>query len=230
MLTLTNTNSSTIVLAAVPVWITEIVPSKDRGLLIEADWVTIGFTMNTLAITIVERILRPYLTLCSFLGCLGSLIGGTVIQAKYLGITNKSALAGGVAMPYTFVFFYTFFLDGSTSFYIGEIFPNHLRAKDMTLAMLVLNLANVVWQSAALTGFARIGWRFYLFFIAFAAMACVVVPFTFPDMRNKSLEEIGRLLGDEDLMVDNVQTPSEGNTVSTEDDTEKIAAHVEWLA
>ena len=55
MLTLTNTNSSTIVFAAVPVWITEIVPSKDRGLLIEAGWVTIGFTMNTLAITIVER-------------------------------------------------------------------------------------------------------------------------------------------------------------------------------
>ncbi|KAK6385533.1 hypothetical protein LTS17_001101 [Exophiala oligosperma] len=163
----------------------------------QAGWVTIGFTMNTLAILVVERMPRPTLMFIGFLGCLGSLIGETAIQARYLGTTNKSALAGGVAMLYTFVLFFAFFLDGSTFFYIGEIFPNHLRAQGMTLAMLTLNLSNVLWQSAAPTALENIGWKFYLIFIISTTFACVIVPLTFPDTRNKPLEEIGPLFGDE---------------------------------
>jgi hypothetical protein len=174
-------------------------------LLFQAGWVTIGLAVNTAAILIVDRMPRPYLMLIGFLGCLGSLIGETAIQAKYLNSTNEDALAGGVAMLYTFVFFYGMFLDGSTFFYIGEIFPNHLRAQGMTLAMLVLNVGNVVWQSAAPVAFANIGWRFYIIFIVSTTIACIVVPLTFPDTRNKPLEEIGKLFGDSDEVIQTMQ-------------------------
>jgi len=194
-------------------------------LFFEAGWVSIGLTMNVFAILIVDRMPRPYLMLLGFLGCLGSLVAEAAIQAKYLGSTNHSALAAGVAMLYTFVFFYAFFLDGSTFFYIGEIFPNHLRAQGMTLAMLTLNVGNVVWQSAAPTGFATIGWKFYLFFIISTVAACIVVPLTFPDTRNKPLEEIARLFGDDDLVVSG--QPSE--TVSAGDKQAFVDTPTEFI-
>ena len=93
-------------------------------------------------------------------------------------------------MLYTFVFFYALFLDGSTFFYVGEIFPNYLRAQGMTLAMLTLNLANVIWQSAAPVGLAKIGWKFYLIFVVFTTIACIVVPLTFPSKKSLECESI----------------------------------------
>ena len=152
-------------------------------LLLQAGWVSIALTFNILAILIVDRMPRPTLITIGLIGCLASLVGETAIQAKYLATTNQSALAGGVAMLYTFVVFFALFLDGSTFFYIGEIFPNHLRAQGMTLAMIVLNASNVIWQSSAPVALADIGWYYYLIFVIFTTIACFVVPLTFPDSK-----------------------------------------------
>mgnify|MGYP001146920084 CR=1 FL=1 len=56
--------------------------------------------------------------------------------------------------------------------------------------MVVLNVMNIVWQGAAPTAFASISWKYYLFFIV-----SMVVPFTFPVTRNRSLGSIEMLFG-----------------------------------
>lgn len=49
----------------------------------------------------------------------------------------------------------------TTYFYLGEIFPNYLRARGMALGMASLCLANIIWLQAAPTAFANIGWKYY---------------------------------------------------------------------
>lgn len=174
--------------------------------------------MNVLAVLIVDRLPRHHLITIGLIGALASLCAECAIQAQYLGTTNQAALRAGVAMLYVYVFFYGVFLDGPTFFYLGEIFPTHLRAQGMTMGMASLCLADIIWLQAAPTAFKSIGWRYYLFFIVITALGTVWVFFTFPDTRNLPLEEIGRLFGDEVISATgyNKDTPSSDTEVCRE--------------
>lgn len=148
------------------------------------------------------------------LGCLGALICEAALQATYLNTTNKNGLAGGVAMLYVYVFFYAMFLDGCSFFYVGEIFPSHLRANGFALAMAGFCIGNIIWLGAAPTAFAAIGWKYYLFFIIITAITTVVVYFKFPNTLNMPLEDVARLFGDDEQVVD--------YSVETKQDREEI--------
>lgn len=141
-------------------------------------------------------------------GALASLISEAAIQARFLGGTNKSALAGGVAMLYSYVFFYAMFLDGCSFWYVGEIFPSHLRANGFALAMAGICLADIIWLGAAPTAFAAIGWKYYLFFIIITAITAVTVYFKFPNTLNVPLEEVARMFGDDDQIVSSLSGKS----------------------
>lgn len=147
------------------------------------------------------------------IGCLISLVSEAAIQARYLGGTNKSALAGGVAMLYSYVFFYAMFLDGCSFWYVGEIFPSHLRANGFALAMAGICLADIIWLGAAPTAFANIGWKYYLFFAIITAITTVIVFFKFPNTLNVPLEEVARLFGDQ---VE-IERPSNSTVMSQEE-------------
>lgn len=141
---------------------------------------------------------RPTLITIGLVGAASALVVECAIQATFLGTDNRSALAAGVAMLYVYVFFYATFLDGPTFFYLGEIFPTHLRSQGMTLGMASFCLADIIWLMAAPTAFVQIGWKYYLFFIIITFLGAAWAWFTFPDTRNLPLEQIARLFGDED--------------------------------
>lgn len=126
------------------------------------------------------------------------LIVHTVLEKTYAHSTDRGGLAAAVLTLYLFIAFYSLFLDGPTYFYIGEIWPTHLRAKGYALGIAALALANIIWLQAGPTAFANIEWRFYIVFIVFAALGGVVTWF-FPDTLRKPLEEVAALFGDEDL-------------------------------
>ncbi|KAL6246965.1 hypothetical protein RBB50_006272 [Rhinocladiella similis] len=170
---------------------------SEQQLHLQAGWLAVSFVCNILAVLVVDRLPRPHLMVIGLVGALCALTAEAAIQAVYLGTTNKSALSAGVAMLYVYVFFYAVFLDGPTFFYLGEIFPNHLRSQGMTAGMASLCLANIIWLQAAPTAFQNIGWHYYLFFIIITFLGTIWVWFSFPDTRNLPLEEIGRLFGDE---------------------------------
>jgi len=149
----------------------------------------------------VDRIARNRLIALGFFVCTCSLIVEAALQAKYLNSNNKGALGAAVAMTYLYVVSYSLFLDGPTYFYIGEIWPTHLRAQGYSLGLGMLCLTQIIWSQAAPTAFANIGWKYYIFFIVFAALGCVVSQLYFPDTLHKPLEETAAMFGDDEEVV-----------------------------
>ncbi|KIY00648.1 uncharacterized protein Z520_03311 [Fonsecaea multimorphosa CBS 102226] len=191
----------------------------EQQIQLQAGWLAVSFTMNTLAVLVVERLPRPHLMSIGMGGACCALIIECAIQAVYLGSDHKAALAAGVAMLYVFVFFFAGFLDGPMYFYAAEIFPTHLRAQATSMAMASFCLSNIIWLQAAPTAFANIGWHYYLIFIILAAVGTALVFFTFPDTRNLALEEVARLFGDEVYDGPELNSPSvvlEEKTPATE--------------
>lgn len=89
------------------------------------------------------------------------------------------------------------FLDGTQYVYYAEMFPQHLRAKGMTLGMGAISLMNVMWLQVAPTAFEKISWKFYLCFIIPAYLFAIVCLFFYPNTKGLALEEIAALFGDE---------------------------------
>jgi hypothetical protein len=170
-------------------------------LLFLTGWTSCAFVFNIIAMTFVDRVPRNRLIALGFFVCTCTLIVEAALQAKYLNGTNKGALGAAVAMTYLYVVSYSLFLDGPTYFYIGEIWPTHLRAQGYSLGLGMLCLTQIVWSQAASTAFANIGWKFYIFFIIFAAAGCVVAFFIFPDTLHKPLEETAAMFGDEEEVI-----------------------------
>lgn len=88
--------------------------NAEKQLHLQAGWVAVAAVVNWGAVLVVDRMPRPWLITIGFAGCLGCLIAEATIQATSLNSDNQNALQAGVAMLYVFVFFYGFFLDGST--------------------------------------------------------------------------------------------------------------------
>jgi hypothetical protein len=121
-------------------------------------------------------------------------------------------------MTYLYVVSYSLFLDGPTYFYIGEIWPTHLRAQGYSLGLGMLCRTQIIWSQAASTAFANIGWKYYIFFIVFAALGCVVALFVFPDTLHKPLEKRAAMFGDdEEVVIFQRCLEKEGGSESTTD-------------
>lgn len=125
----------------------------------------------------------------------------TALQAKYVGTEHRAGLIGCALMIFMFQAVYSVLLDGSTFFYIAEIWPSHVRASGFAIAMGTLSFTNIIWLQAAPDAFVAIGWRFYLFFIIIPFIAGVTAYFFFPDTLHKPLEEIAALFGDDEMVA-----------------------------
>jgi hypothetical protein len=104
-------------------------------------------------------------------------------------------------MTYLYVLFYVVFLDGPMFFYIGEIWPSHVRVQGFAIGISANCISNIVWTSAAPAAFDGIGWAYYIFFIVQAATGGIASLLFFPDTARKPLEEIAALFGDESEVV-----------------------------
>ena len=67
--------------------------------------------------------------------------------------------------------------------------------------MLTLNIIDVIWQSAAPIGLGNIGWKLCLTLSVSTTIAYFIVPLKFPETRNKPLEEIPRLFGGDNQLI-----------------------------
>jgi hypothetical protein len=151
--------------------------------------------------TFVDRVRRNWLISFGFFCSMSCLIAETALQKNFIGTTDKSGLAGAVAVIYLFAISFSLFLDGPCYFYIAEIWPTHLRAQGYTLGIGSLAVTNILWLEAAPTAFDTIGWRYYLLFVCFCAVGSVVSFFWFPNTMHKPLEEIAAMFGDDDLVM-----------------------------
>ena len=63
---------------------------------------------------------------------------------------------------YIFLLFYGCGIDVAGVVFYSEIFPNHVRAKGVALAVATIALTDLVYLQATATAFANIGWKFFL--------------------------------------------------------------------
>jgi hypothetical protein len=108
-------------------------------------WLTLAWGCGCLALLFVDRMPRPKFIAIGLWGCMLFLILEAALVANFGGSTNKAALRAAVAMFFCYVIFYEICLDGTQFVYLGELFPNHLRAKGMALGCSAIALMNVMW-------------------------------------------------------------------------------------
>ena len=63
---------------------------------------------------------------------------------------------------YLFQAAYGFGIDAAGVVFYSEIFPNHLRAKGVSLVIATFALTDLVYLQVTPTAFANIGWKFFL--------------------------------------------------------------------
>lgn len=87
-------------------------------------------------------------------------------------------------------------ITGTQFSYLDELFPTHLRVKDVCLGVAMISLMNIVWLQSAPTPFLKVGWKFYLAFIIPGTIGAIVMIICFPDTKGLPLEEVATLFGD----------------------------------
>jgi MFS family permease len=132
-------------------------------LILQCGYISTAFVCSVVGGLLVDRIGRRRLLLTGITGCVASVLVETIIVAKFAKAgTNKSALRTGVAAFYLYEGFYCLSIDICNFVITSELFPNHLRAKGTAIAAASSALTNLVFLQTAPTGFANIGWKFYL--------------------------------------------------------------------
>jgi MFS family permease len=63
---------------------------------------------------------------------------------------------------YIFLVFYGCGIDCAGVVFYSEIFPNHLHAKGVAMAIATIAITDLVYLQATSTAFANIGWKFFL--------------------------------------------------------------------
>ncbi|KAH8652577.1 general substrate transporter [Ilyonectria robusta] len=124
--------------------------------------------------------------------------------AEFAGTANAVGNGFGVLFMFLFITFFAGGMDASCYVYLSEIFPTWMRAQGVSFSVAGLFTTTLIYTGSASTAFASIGWRYYLVFV-FVPLACVVIIwFWLPETNGLSLEEIGRLFGDDVVLGSDV--------------------------
>ena len=111
----------------------------------------------------MDRVGRRPMLLTATGACCCCLILEAALVANYAEAgTNKGALGAAVFAFYLFLAFYSSGIDTCGFVYYAELFPNHLRAKGLALAVATFCVTDLIYLQVATTAFASIGWKFYL--------------------------------------------------------------------
>lgn len=85
-------------------------------------------------------------------GCCVSLILEAAMVSSFAEeATNKAGLRMGVAAAYLFLMVYSIGIDVAGVVFYSELFPNHLRAKGLSLSIAVIALTDLVYLQVAAT-------------------------------------------------------------------------------
>ena len=175
--------------------------SPEKQLLFTAGQYCISAPANLLPCLFVDRIPRPVALTIGLTLLLAVFSTFTGLAAVYTDSTNTSAQIAGVAMIWIFGGVFGATVDAPIYYYVSEIFPTHLRSKGMTIGVSTICVTFLIWTMSAPTAIRNIGWRFFLISIIFLVIGIVVIFFFFPDTKGKTLEDIAKLFGDDDLLV-----------------------------
>ncbi|KAF9477619.1 hypothetical protein BDN70DRAFT_810383 [Pholiota conissans] len=136
--------------------------------------------------------------------CALALIGGLQFHAESLPlgpgrIGSADGIFAGVCI-YLFIFGATW---GPIPWLLGaEVFPLRARAKGMALSTSVNWISNFIIAFITPPLFATLGAGYYFLLLGFTVISGIVVYFVYPETAGKTLEELGEVFGDGEVLVD----------------------------
>ena len=145
------------------------------------------FTM--LAMTLIDRVGRKKLLL---IGAVGTTLCLAGVAWVFLTHTHQGLL---VWLLVGYIAFFAFSQGAVIWVYIGEVFPNRVRAKGQSLGSFSHWLMNGVISLGFPLVAARSGGYPFVFFAAMMLVQFVVVFFFYPETKGVSLEQMQRKLG-----------------------------------
>lgn len=147
----------------------------------------LAFTM--IAMTLIDRVGRKILLLIGAVGTASCLAG---VAAIFLTHQHKEYL---VWLLVTYIAFFAFSQGAVIWVYIGEVFPNRVRAQGQSLG----SFAHWFMAGVISLGFpplaAKSGGYPFLFFSAMTIVQFLVVLFIYPETKGVSLEQMQKKLG-----------------------------------
>jgi len=167
-------------------------------LLLTCLWVTSTFPGNIFCAFYVEKFGRRRFMLIGLTGILVCLICEIILQAEFLGTSNRAGQNAAIFFCFLFITpFWSTFLDASQFLYVSEIFPTHIRSQGMAVGMSGLYLADIILLVAGPIALERIGWKFFLVLIIPTALHILFVFFFCPETKGRSLEDINAQFGEQ---------------------------------
>jgi MFS family permease len=121
-------------------------------LIFQCGWITVGIIGNIIGALIMDFTGRKPLLVMGVAGCCISLILEAAMVASFAEeATNKAGLRMGVAAAYLFLLVYSIGIDVAGVVFYSELFPNHLRAKGLSLSIAVIALTDLVYLQVTAT-------------------------------------------------------------------------------
>jgi MFS family permease len=146
----------------------------------------------------VDRFGRRFLFLTAGVGMLVSFTIWTACAAMYEK-TGKQAY-GNTVLGMIFCFYTAAGLawPGLTVSYTVEILPYKIRAKGLTLCFCFTALSGVFNQYVNPIGLQKLGWKFYLVYVAVLVIEVTMIYFYYVETKGLPLEEIARVFDGDD--------------------------------
>jgi SP family arabinose:H+ symporter-like MFS transporter len=141
-----------------------------------------------LAMSIIDKAGRRTLLLIGAVGCAAALSG---VAAVFFTGAHQSLL---IWFLLGFIAFFSFSQGAVIWVYIGEVFPNRVRAKGQSLGSFSHWFMNAIISGLFPLVAAHSGGYPFAFFAAMTALQFFVVLFTYPETKRVSLEEMQKKL------------------------------------
>ncbi|KAF8641454.1 hypothetical protein AX16_009966 [Volvariella volvacea WC 439] len=167
-----------------------------------------------------ERVGRRPLFIIS---TVGMLVFWTVISICFRYASDGISAAGRAAVAAIFLYygFYDLAYTPLIVSYTVEILPYRLRAKGFTLFNFAISLSLIFNQYVNPIAMDKIGWKYFLVYVAWLALETVFVFLYVVETKNRSLEETAALFDGEDKVAELAQKTAGGHV--PHDDDEKIS-------
>ncbi|KAL9563120.1 hypothetical protein ACKAV7_012862 [Fusarium commune] len=157
--------------------------------------------LNWAGAMFVDRVGRIRMLIIGLVGCglmLAAEAAMVAVAAKKKDDHTINAL--GVFFLFAFVTFYATCIDAISYVYCTEIFPTAIRAQGVSYSIIGLFAMTLIYTQPAPTAFAEVGWKYYLVFIIVPLLSAPIMHFYFPETKGMSLEEIGVVFGDAEVI------------------------------
>jgi len=187
-----------------------------------------NFVVAIIAGFLCERVGRRRLFLTSTIGMFIFWTLQTACFALYSTTGNTRAAHTVIAMIFLFYGFYDIAFTPLIVSYTVEILPYALRAKGFMLFNFFISLSLIFNQYVNPIALGRLGWKYYLVYVAWLLFEFVFCYFFIIETKNRSLEETAALFdGDETLAL--ITGGATGVTTHTESDLPSSKSSDEYI-